>query len=102
MFGGGFRQAGIIAAGATLASQDVNFCLVPEVPFTLPGFLDALRRRLERRAHAVVVVAEGTGQKMLQAGQERGREVVRRGRAQQIHQQLAAVAKACGRVVCTC
>ena len=52
------RHSGFIAAYATLANSDVNFCLVPEVPFTLPGFLDALRRRLERRAHAVVVVAE--------------------------------------------
>jgi len=65
------RYSGFIAAYATLANSDVNFCLVPEVPFTLPGFLDALQRRLERRAHAVVVVAEGAGQELLQAGQER-------------------------------
>ncbi len=65
------RHSGFIAAYATLANSDVNFCLVPEVPFTLPGFLDALQRRLERRAHAVVVVAEGAGQELLQASQER-------------------------------
>lgn len=59
------RHAGFIAAGASLASQDVNFVLVPEVPFALAGedgFLTALERRLERRGHAVVVVAEGAGQ----------------------------------------
>lgn len=59
------RHAGFIAAAATLASQEVNFCLIPEVPFTLEGrhgFLEALRERLERRRHAVVVVAEGAGQ----------------------------------------
>ena len=31
------RHAGFIAAGATVASQDVNFTLVPEVPFALEG-----------------------------------------------------------------
>jgi len=63
------RHAGFIAAEATLASSDADFCLVPEVPFTLEGrggFLEALGRRLERRCHAVVVVAEGAGQEMLQ------------------------------------
>jgi 6-phosphofructokinase 1 len=62
------RHAGFIAAGATIASQDVNFCLVPEVPFRLEGergFLAALKRRVLRRAHAVVVVAEGAGQDLL-------------------------------------
>jgi 6-phosphofructokinase 1 len=60
------RHSGFIAAFATLASNDVNFCLVPEVPFTLEGFLRALRARLERRGHAVVVVAEGAGQDILE------------------------------------
>ena len=56
------RHAGFIAAGATVASQDVNFTLVPEVPFKLDGprgFLAALKARILKRAHAVVVVAEG-------------------------------------------
>jgi 6-phosphofructokinase 1 len=56
------RESGFIAARATLASADVNFCLVPEVPFSLEGeegFLRALERRLEERGHALVVVAEG-------------------------------------------
>ena len=62
------RDAGFIAAGATVASQDVNFTLVPEVPFTLDGergFLAALKQRILKRAHAVVVVAEGAGQDLL-------------------------------------
>lgn len=62
------RAAGFIAAAATLASQEVNFCLVPEVPFTLEGekgFFEALRRRLEGRKHAVIVVAEGAGQDLV-------------------------------------
>jgi len=63
------RHAGFIAAGATVASQDVNFTLVPEVPFKLEGphgFLAALERRIRERAHAVVVTAEGAGQDLLQ------------------------------------
>jgi len=62
------RSSGFIACGATLASQNVNFTLIPEVPFKLEGqngFLEALRRRLEARRHAVVVVAEGAGQELM-------------------------------------
>ena len=66
------RHAGFIAAGATVACQDVNFTLVPEVPFRLEGkrgFLAALQERILKRAHAVVVVAEGAGQDLLEKGQ---------------------------------
>jgi 6-phosphofructokinase 1 len=64
------RHAGFIAAGATVASQDVNFTLVPEVPFKLAGprgFLAALKERMVQRAHALVVVAEGAGQDLLES-----------------------------------
>ena len=67
------RNAGFIAAGATVASQDVNFTLVPEVPFVLDGengFLDALKKRILKRAHAVILVAEGAGQHLLAGGKE--------------------------------
>jgi len=59
------RYSGSIAAGATLASQEVNFTLVPEVPFSLKGengFLAHLKRRMLSRGHAVIVAAEGAGQ----------------------------------------
>lgn len=59
------RHAGFIAAAATVASQDVNFCLVPEQPFSLPSFLSSLESRLEKKQHAVIVVAEGAGQDLL-------------------------------------
>jgi len=65
------RHAGFIAAGATVASQDVNFTLVPEVPFVLDGddgFLAALKKRVLKRAHAVILVAEGAGQHLMNAG----------------------------------
>jgi 6-phosphofructokinase 1 len=62
------RDAGFIAAGAALASQDANFVLIPEVPVRLDGehgFLAALEHRLATREHALVVVAEGAGQDLL-------------------------------------
>ena len=65
------RESGFISAWAALAYNDVNFCLVPEVPFTLEGFLRALRERISRRGHAVVVVAEGAGQDLMERTDER-------------------------------
>jgi 6-phosphofructokinase 1 len=56
------RDSGFIAAFSVLVGSEVNFCLVPEVPFGLEGFLQALRKRLEQKAHAVIVLAEGAGQ----------------------------------------
>ncbi len=63
------RDSGFIAASASLAIQEVNFVLVPEISFDLygpRGFLKALRTRLEKRHHAVIVVAEGTGQELFE------------------------------------
>jgi 6-phosphofructokinase 1 len=56
------RESGFIAAHTALASHEVNFVLIPEVPFDLTGkngFFEHLERRLRRRKHAVIVVAEG-------------------------------------------
>jgi 6-phosphofructokinase 1 len=67
------RYAGFIAAGATVASQDVNFTLVPEVPFVLEGeqgFLEALKQRILKREHAVILVAEGAGQHLFDHREE--------------------------------
>jgi 6-phosphofructokinase 1 len=64
------RESGFIACYATLVSQHVNFCLIPEVHFELNGprgFLETLRHRIALRKHAVVVVAEGAGQELLRA-----------------------------------
>lgn len=63
------RDSGFIAASATLAIQEVNFVLVPEISFDLygpRGFLKLLRNRLDERHHAVVVVAEGAGQDLFE------------------------------------
>ncbi|MDH4146340.1 MAG: ATP-dependent 6-phosphofructokinase [Acidimicrobiia bacterium] len=63
------RHAGYIAAHATLANNDVNYCLVPEVPFALDGadgLLASLEQRLAESRHAVIVVAEGAGQELFE------------------------------------
>jgi 6-phosphofructokinase 1 len=65
------RDSGFIAAFSALVNNQVNFCLVPEVPFTLEGVLSALQQRLERRGHAVIVVAEGAGQDLAAASGDR-------------------------------
>jgi 6-phosphofructokinase 1 len=68
------RDSGFIAASATRASDDVNVCLVPEVPFNLEGrggLLAVLERRLRERSHAVIVVAEGCGESLAGPGAER-------------------------------
>ncbi len=62
------RDSGFIAAYATLANSDVNFCFIPEVPLVLEGrdgFLSELEKRLDNRHHAVVVVAEGVGSHLI-------------------------------------
>ncbi len=69
------REAGFIAAEATLALQEVNFVLVPEQPFKIDGddgLLMALERRLKSRKHAVIVCAEGAGQDLMGAPVEEG------------------------------
>ncbi len=64
------RESGFIATATALASHETNFCLIPEVPFDLDGpngFLATLENRLAGHQHAVIVVAEGAGQELLNA-----------------------------------
>ncbi len=68
------RNAGFIAAGAAIVSQDANFVLVPEIDFPLEGengLLASIERRIAKRGHAVVVVAEGAGQHLFENEPER-------------------------------
>jgi 6-phosphofructokinase 1 len=63
------RDSGFIACYAALAGGNVDFVLIPEVPFRLDGergLLEALRYRLAKKKSAVVVVAEGAGQDLMQ------------------------------------
>jgi 6-phosphofructokinase 1 len=62
------RHSGFIACYAALASHDVDFVLIPEVPFGFDGpggFTARLRERVRRQGHAVIVAAEGAGQDLL-------------------------------------
>lgn len=62
------RSAGFIAVHATLASGDVDLCLVPEVSIQLEGpngCLPFLKEVVKKKGHAVVVVAEGAGEDLL-------------------------------------
>ncbi len=63
------RDSGFIAASAALSMPVVNFVLIPELSFNLYGkygFLESLKRRLEAKHHAVIVVAEGAGQHLFE------------------------------------
>jgi 6-phosphofructokinase 1 len=64
------RDSGFISCYAALAGSNVDFVLIPEVAFELDGeggLLESLRHRLKKRGSAVIVVAEGAGQHLMQA-----------------------------------
>jgi 6-phosphofructokinase 1 len=56
------RESGFIAAYATLASSDVNLVLIPEMRFSIKKVCSYLEKRMRKKRHAVIVVAEGAGQ----------------------------------------
>jgi 6-phosphofructokinase 1 len=67
------RESGFIAAHTALASHEVNFVLIPEVPFNLEGyngFFHHLEERLKKRKHAVIIVAEGALEEQLSSGEK--------------------------------
>ncbi|XAR53402.1 6-phosphofructokinase [Bertholletia excelsa] len=62
------RYSGYIAMHATLASLDVDCCLIPESPFYLEGkggLFEYIEKRLKENGHMVIVIAEGAGQELL-------------------------------------
>ncbi|XP_024986217.1 ATP-dependent 6-phosphofructokinase 6-like [Cynara cardunculus var. scolymus] len=62
------RYSGFIAMYATLASRDVDLCLIPESPFYLEGeggLFEYVEKRLKENGHMVIVVAEGAGQELV-------------------------------------
>lgn len=64
----GYIGPGFIAMYATLASRDVDCCLIPESPFYLEGrggLYEFMERRLKENGHMVIVIAEGAGQELL-------------------------------------
>ena len=60
------RHSGFIAAWAALAQRDADMVLIPECDFDVDGphgLLAWLEQRLQRSSHAVIVAAEGAGQR---------------------------------------
>lgn len=58
------RHSGQIAMFATLASRDVDCCLIPEIKFELEGkvgLFQYIEEKLKSQGHMVIVIAEGTG-----------------------------------------
>ncbi|KAL4313604.1 hypothetical protein AHAS_Ahas15G0001700 [Arachis hypogaea] len=63
------RSSGFIAMHASLASGQIDICLIPEVPFKLHGqngVLSHMKHLIETKGSAVICVAEGAGQGLLQ------------------------------------
>ncbi|KAF6153944.1 hypothetical protein GIB67_023721 [Kingdonia uniflora] len=59
------RYSSFIATYATLASRDVDCCLIPESPFYHEGpggLFEFIEQRLKENGHMVIVLAEGAGQ----------------------------------------
>ncbi|KAH0680097.1 hypothetical protein KY284_021182 [Solanum tuberosum] len=59
------RNSGFIAMYASLASRDVDCCLIPESHYYLEGrggVFEYIEQRLKENGHTVIVVAEGAGQ----------------------------------------
>ncbi|KAI8560924.1 hypothetical protein RHMOL_Rhmol04G0293900 [Rhododendron molle] len=57
------RYSGYIAMYATLASRDVDCCLIPELPFYLEGpgrLFDYIEKRLKENGHVIILIAKGT------------------------------------------
>ena len=67
------RESGFIATHTAIASHEVDFVLIPEIPFDMQGengFLKHLQERLEQSHYTVIVVAEGAGQDLMQSKNE--------------------------------
>lgn len=72
------RESGFIAAHTALASGEADFVLVPEVPFEADGpngLLANLEKKLEEQGHAVLIIAEGAGQDLLENFSKQYRDV---------------------------
>ena len=68
------RDAGFIASYATRASGLVNCCLIPEMKLDLygkNGIYEYVRKRLNTKEHALIVIAEGCGQDLLGASDKK-------------------------------
>ncbi len=61
------RNAGFIAAHASLAAQEADFVLIPELEFGIDGshgLLSRVEQKIAAQGYAIVVMAEGAGQSL--------------------------------------
>ncbi len=68
------RESGFISSYAALADGNVDFVLIPEVKFSLEGergLLEAIRYKIAKKKSAVIVVAEGAGQGLMEGYDDR-------------------------------
>jgi len=104
------RDSGFIATHTVLADTDVDLCLIPEVPFTFDGadgVLKHLRRVVAGQGHAVVVLAEGAGQNMLEGETEvdKSGNVMKKVAPQipsSFHKRIFSFAVQTDRLLCVC
>jgi len=61
------RHCGWIATLASLASRHVDICLIPEMQVSLPKLLGHVATLMQRQQRAVIVVAEGCGDTILES-----------------------------------
>lgn len=61
------RSSGFIAAQASIASGEVDVCLLPEVAFDVERVMSYIYGRLRRRGFCTVVIAEGAAQDKMRA-----------------------------------
>lgn len=67
------RDAGFITSYATRANGNVDYCLIPEMKFSLyekGGLYDCVRRTLGDKGHALIAIAEGAGQHIIGTSNE--------------------------------
>lgn len=57
------RHCGNLAVSASLASRDVNICVVPEISFQIygkEGVYESVIDRCKQKGHCIIVIAEGS------------------------------------------
>lgn len=71
------RYCGYISVAASLASRDVNICLIPEVHFQLygnDGVYEAIIERAKIKGHCIIVIAEGAEDGLIPEERQKIRE----------------------------
>ena len=58
------RECGFLAVESSMASRDVNICLIPEIGYELygpKGLLNFVIQRVKTKQYCIIVVSEGAG-----------------------------------------